>query len=1756
MCLRVIMLGRRRHAVRILAVVFVFLLPAIAVVDLTRSGPWDPPQNLTDTFDLKYATLGVAFETEFVDSRGNIGLYTSIALDSNDYPHISYYDETDGDLRYVRWTGSGWLISIVDRAGDVGLYTSIALDTGDYPHISYYRKDSGDLKYAWFDGDQFQIRTIDNAGDTGLYTSIALGSDNTPRISYYKKSRGALKFAELNGTMWRTEVVDDSGDVGLYTSLALNSTGVPHITYYDKTNGDLKYILGNETGWNVSMVIDRKGDVGLYSSLALSFDDVPYVSYYDKTHGDLKYATFGDWYSHIQTVERLGIVGLYTSIALDSKGVPHISYYDQSNGALKYAIRKGFNWARGSIQDVEGTGQYSSLAIDSKDIPHISLASPSFFGALHPAIGVDCSRADACSYVHIVWLELEFRGGDFYQLIYYKRSSDKGATWDIPIRRVSSEWRHFAGFPNSYASGPPSIFVVGRTVHVVWAHEYRVGSGSRTGIFYQRSMDNGKTWLDEEVRIDDFSPAGPALAFPSSISIHANNDYINVVWESERRIFCTRSLVAEATSPEGWKGDFGRYSSIAVDYLGRTFIASIDSTHGDLTFSGSPTQGIFDTQTVDSIGAVGEHVSLALDSRNYPYPHISYYDVTYGDLKYARWDGSEWVIETIDSNGNVGLYTSLALDSNDYAHIAYYDETLGDLKYARWNGTDWILKRVADLGDVGQYAALDLDPADRPQISYYDDTRKELKFASWNGTQWAILTVDDTADVGKYSSLAIDSEGSPHISYYDETNQHLRYAHLEEDVWGITFADSSSRVGEFTSIVLDSNDRPHISYYDGNNTTLKYARLTTTEWQTYVLDEDGNVGKSTSIGLDRSDGLHISYYDEGNRRLKYYTTTATWRRLFVQQDEMISYPFWGEARRNYATANSPHIDGEDGYLHLTYTEMSAPQGNLNYAVWNGTDWKVETVDEEGLVGLFPSVALDSNDYPHISYYDEGRGQLKYARWNGTDWITEVVDGEGAVGPFSSLALDSNDYPHISYHDIWNGYLKYAKWDGANWHAAKIPKPAQYMGQYSSIAIDRRDNPHIGYFDYFDAIIWYGYFDGSEWRWRHVDSLGWSQISITLDSNDYPHMSYGDMLKTALKYTFWNGTGWVKQTVGEIPGYTGTHSSIVLDKDDNPMFSYFDESEGDLRFARPGLLDWETDRVDTTNNVGLYTSLAVDDYGIAHISYYDATEGDLKYAKWVPGGWSVESVDTEGDVGLFTSLVLDSYGYPHISYYDESDGQVVYYTKMLASGESPWTARVSITDKEAKVPSNPRVAVQGQNVHVAWEDLRGKTSRTKIYYKKSTDDGGSWPDPDVRISDETPNGDISHHDPRIQASGSTVHILWERMNSSEFTVLYSELVYDVNRFNGERSGWGRDKLLHPDSWAYPPFYTKEHEAVIVGNDRHGVWLYVEGSTIQEIMYQGKVDDLSEVGELSPGRKGSASAYAFNSNDYRYEIFIVGGETSFGFSDNVTTVDPATGTMKEYCNLPIGLAYASAVWDGEGSIFVFGGLSITGSESSILEINLTTSVPGDRCTDTGISLSTERHGTSAIYNATSHIAYIFGGTDGTGSPLDDIMKWPRWGAPVSFGSLPSARSFTSAVWDDVKYKAYVFGGDYKGTPLDDIIEFQDVLGTPTIRALSNAKLPSPRSATSAAFDGTYAYVIGGKSSNGTLSEIVRFNPNGDWEVGLQVMCPEIPAELENSSAVMSVNTRSRGRGVFLIGGGNDSMITGGIWRYEPSYWELGN
>ena len=88
-----------------------------------------------------------------------------------------------------------------------------------------------------------------------------------------------------------------------------------------------------------------------------------------------------------------------------------------------------------------------------------------------------------------------------------------------------------------------------------------------------------------------------------------------------------------------------------------------------------------------------------------------------------------WNFQVVDSVDDVGMFSSLAVDNNQISHVSYYDATNGDLKYAVRQGGNWSSEVVDSVGDVGQYSSIALTVNGEPGISYYDKTKADLKFA-------------------------------------------------------------------------------------------------------------------------------------------------------------------------------------------------------------------------------------------------------------------------------------------------------------------------------------------------------------------------------------------------------------------------------------------------------------------------------------------------------------------------------------------------------------------------------------------------------------------------------------------------------------------------------------------------------------------------------------------------------------------------------------------------------------------------------------------------------------------------------------------------------------------------------------------------------------------------------------------------------------------------------------------------------------------
>jgi uncharacterized repeat protein (TIGR02543 family) len=180
-------------------------------------------------------------------------------------------------------------------------------------------------------------------------------------------------------------------------------------------------------------------------------------------------------------------------------------------------------------------------------------------------------------------------------------------------------------------------------------------------------------------------------------------------------------------------------------------------------------------EVVASVGRYDGALSLCLDSQNRP--HISFYDFTDETLKYARWNGTQWLIETLDECSALYLHLgiSMALEAQDHPHIAYMSND-EKLKYATFNGSSWHLDQIYDPPGVVCMVSLCLDTSDHSHIALLqqipgppEDSVNEIVYLISNGSTW-IHDLVATQEVGWYGvAIALNPQNDhPTIIFQHE----------------------------------------------------------------------------------------------------------------------------------------------------------------------------------------------------------------------------------------------------------------------------------------------------------------------------------------------------------------------------------------------------------------------------------------------------------------------------------------------------------------------------------------------------------------------------------------------------------------------------------------------------------------------------------------------------------------------------------------------------------------------------------------------------------------------------------------------------------------------------------------------------------------------------------------------------------------------------------------------------------------------------
>jgi hypothetical protein len=345
----------------------------------------------------------------------------------------------------------------------------------------------------------------------------------------------------------------------------------------------------------------------------------------------------------------------------------------------------------------------------------------------------------------------------------------------------------------------------------------------------------------------------------------------------------------------------------------------------------------------------------------------------------------------------------------------------------------------------------------------------------------------------------------------------------------------------------------------------------------------------------------------------------------------------GHVLIDVAGYNVPGGTGADGVQGVPGNNGANGADGVPVRRYGRTITSLSTVDNTGIVGFDSSIAVGADANLIISYYDSTNSALKVAACTNptcTDATVSTVDNTDNVGRYTSITIGADANPIISYYDSTNSALKVAACTNPTCTDATLSTVdnTATLGSYTSITIGADANPIISY-----------------WNETNDDLKVAACTNPTCDQNI-----------SAATVSIVDNTDSV-----------GAHTSITIGADANPIISYWNVTNDDLKVAActnptcdQNISAATVSTVDNTDSVGAYTSITIGADANPIISYHDETNGHLKVAACTNptcdhtiSAATLSTVDNTGVVGLHTSITIGADANPIISHYDETNGHL-------------------------------------------------------------------------------------------------------------------------------------------------------------------------------------------------------------------------------------------------------------------------------------------------------------------------------------------------------------------------------------------------------------------------------------------------------------------------------------------------------------------
>jgi hypothetical protein len=174
------------------------------------------------------------------------------------------------------------------------------------------------------------------------------------------------------------------------------------------------------------------------------------------------------------------------------------------------------------------------------------------------------------------------------------------------------------------------------------------------------------------------------------------------------------------------------------------------------------------------------------------------------------------------------------------------------------------------------------------------------------------------------------------------------------------------------------------------------------------------------------------------------------------------------------------------------------------------------------------------------------------------------------------------------------------------------------------------------------------------------------VSVAVDGNNQPGVAYYDQTNGDLKYAHYNGSSWNVHTTIDSTNLTGYNPSLTFDTSSHPAISYYYRTGRDLRAATNNGTSWTVTTLDTADDVGSSSDIVWNTFSggpFWEIMYSKKTAtntGELRLAQNLGGSWSVGAIESLGAAPNYVSAgSLGVIGYQTYSFFDTATSQIKY-----------------------------------------------------------------------------------------------------------------------------------------------------------------------------------------------------------------------------------------------------------------------------------------------------------------------------------------------------------------------------------------------------------------------------------------------------------------------------------------------------------------